>query len=82
MDVAFVSEFDQQRMVFRELVGEAESFGWREGEGVPMDETFCRLLLEGRLPNAIPDAKADGRVRFLQITGKADIGSYVGAPIR
>jgi signal transduction histidine kinase len=82
MEVAFVSEFDQQRMVFRKLVGEAESFGWREGEGVPLDDTFCRLLPEGRLPNAIPDAKVDERVRFLQITGKADVGSYVGAPIR
>jgi signal transduction histidine kinase len=82
MDVAFVSEFDQQRMVFRELVGEAESFGWEEGESVPLDDTFCRLLLKGRLPNAIPDAKADGRVRFLEITGKAGIGAYVGAPIR
>ena len=82
MEVAFVSEFDQQRMVFQKLVGEADSFGWEEGESVALDDTFCRLLLEGRLPNAIPDAKADGRVRFLQITGKADIGSYVGAPIR
>ena len=82
MEVAFVSEFTQQRMVFRELVGEAASFGWEEGESVPLDDTFCRLLLEGRLPNVIPDAEADGRVRFLQITGKAGIGSYVGAPIR
>jgi signal transduction histidine kinase len=82
MEVAFVSEFAHQRMVFRELVGEAGSFGWEEGESVALDDTFCRLLLEGRLPNAIPDAKADGRVRFLQITGKAGIGSYVGAPIR
>jgi signal transduction histidine kinase len=80
--VAFVSEFTQRRMVFRELVGEAASFGWEEGESVPLDDTFCRLLLEGRLPNVIPDAEADGRVRFLQITGKAGIGSYVGAPIR
>jgi signal transduction histidine kinase len=82
MEVAFVSEFDQQRMVFRELVGEAESFGWEEGQSVPLDDTFCRLLLEGRLPNVIPDAKADERVKFLRITGKADVGSYVGAPIR
>ena len=82
MDVAFVSEFTQRRMVFRELVGEAGSFGWEEGESVPVDDTFCRLLLEGHLPNVIPDAKADGRVRFLEITGKAGIGSYVGAPIR
>jgi signal transduction histidine kinase len=82
MDVAFVSEFARRRMVFRKLVGEAESFGWKEGESVPLDDTFCQLLLEGRLPNVIPDAKADGRVKFLQITGKADIGSYAGAPIR
>ncbi len=82
MDVAFVSEFAHQRLIFRKLVGEADSFGWEEGQSVALDDTFCRLLLEGRLPNAIPDAKADGRVRFLQITGKADIGSYVGAPIR
>jgi len=82
MDVAFVSEFDQQRMVFRDLVGEAESFGWEEGESVALDDTFCRLLLEGRVPNAIPDAEVDGRVRFLEITGKAGIGAYVGAPIR
>jgi signal transduction histidine kinase len=82
MEVAFVSEFTQQRMIFRKLVGEAESFGWQEDKSVPLDDTFCRLLLEGRLPNVIPDAKADGRVNFLNVTGKADIGSYVGAPIR
>src|SRR5215203_5449982 len=82
MDVAFVSEFAHQRLVFRRLVGEAGSFGWEEGQSVPLDDTFCRLLLEGRLPSAIPDAKADGRVRFLEITGKAGVGSYVGAPIR
>jgi len=82
MEVAFVSEFTQQRMVFRKLAGEAESFGWKEDESVPVDDTFCRLLLEGHIPNVIPDAKADGRVNFLNVTGKADIGSYVGAPVR
>ena len=82
MEVAFVSEFTQQRMVFRKLAGEAESFGWKEDESVPVDDTFCRLLLEGYIPNVIPDAKADGRVNFLNVTGKADIGSYVGAPVR
>src|SRR5215216_3001770 len=82
MEVAFVSEFAQQRMVFRKLAGEAESFGWEEGESVQVDDTFCRLLLEGHIPNVITDAKADGRVNFLNVTGKADIGSYVGAPVR
>ncbi len=82
MDVAFVSEFDRRRMVFRKLVGDGESFGWREGEGIPLDDTFCRLLTEGRLPNVIPDASADARVKHLDVTGEARIGSYVGLPIR
>jgi signal transduction histidine kinase len=82
MEVAFVSEFAEQSMVFRKLVGDAESFGWREGEGVPLGDTFCRLLVEGRLPSVIPDAKSDRRVRVLDVTGEARIGSYVGVPIR
>jgi putative nucleotidyltransferase with HDIG domain len=81
MEAAFVSEFAEQRMMFRKLVGEAESFGLREGESMPLEDTFCRLLMEGRLPNVIPDAKSDARVKFLDVTGEADIGSYAGVPI-
>ncbi len=82
MDVAFVSRFDRRRMVFRKLVGDGGSFGWREGGSVPLDDTFCRLLTEGRLPSVVPDAGADGRVSGLDVTGQAGIGSYVGVPIR
>ena len=82
MDVAFVSKFDRRRMVFRKLVGDGGSFGWREGGSIPLDETFCRLLTEGRLPSVVPDVAADGRVRGLDVTGEARIGSYVGVPIR
>jgi signal transduction histidine kinase len=82
MDVAFVSRFDRRRMVFRRLVGDGGSFGWREGGSIPLDDTYCRLLTEGRLPPVVPDAGADGRVRGLDVTGEARIGSYVGVPIR
>jgi hypothetical protein len=50
MDVAFVSEFTEDRMVFRKLVGDAESFGLREGECMPLDDTLCWLLLSKDLP--------------------------------
>ena len=82
MDVAFVSECANSRLIFRNLVGDAKSFGWREGEDIPLDDTYCRLLMEGRLPNVIADAKRDERVTFLDVTGEAAIGSYVGVPIR
>ena len=82
MDVAFVSEFSKERMVFRKLVGDAESFGWREGQSIPLEDTFCRLLLDGLLVNVIPDARNDERVNYLDVAGEANIGCYVGVPIR
>lgn len=82
MEIAFVSEFAEQRMIFRKLVGEAESFGWQEGESISLDDTFCQLLMEGRLPSVIPDANGNELVRPLNVTDQARIGSYVGVPIK
>ena len=82
MDVAFVSRFAGDRMEFRALDGAAESFGWREGEGVPLEGTYCTRVVGGKLPSVIPDAKGDERVADLGITRDSGIGSYVGLPIR
>jgi hypothetical protein len=82
MDVAFVSEFTEERMEFRALQGDAGSFGWREGGGVPLEGTFCKRVVDGRLPSVVPDARSDGRVSGLEVTREADIGSYVGLPLR
>ena len=82
MDVAFVSEFAGDRMEFRALEGDAASFGWQKGGGVPLDGTFCKRVVDGSLPNVVPDAKGDERVSDLEVTTEADIGSYVGLPLR
>ncbi len=82
MDVAFVSRFAEDRMEFRALEGDAESFGWREGGGVPLEGTFCKRVVDGSLPNVVPDARNDERVSGLEVTREAGIGSYVGLPLR
>jgi hypothetical protein len=50
MDVAFVSQFASDRLVFRAIEGDAESFGWREGQSFPLDESDAVL----REPRARP----------------------------
>ncbi len=82
MDVAFVSKFEEDRMEFRALEGDAGSFGWQEGGGVPLEGTFCKRVVDGRLPSVVPDAGSDGRVSGLEVTREAGIGSYVGLPLR
>lgn len=81
MEVAFISEFAEQRMIFRKLVGDAESFGCQEGASVPLGDTFCQLLIQGYLPSIILDATGDERVKTLNVTSEARIGSYIGVPI-
>src|SRR5215212_9452411 len=81
MDAAFISEFAGDRLVFRALEGEAESFGWREGEGFPLDESYCKRVLDGRLPNVVPDARSEDLTKDLWVTSEARIGSYVAVPV-
>jgi GAF domain-containing protein len=81
MDVALVTEFAGDRLVFRALEGEAESFGWREGGGIPLDESYCKRVLDGRIPNVIPDARSEDLTKDLWVTGEANIGSYVAVPV-
>src|SRR5918997_6011734 len=63
MDVALVSEFAEDRLVFRVLEGDAESFGWREGEGFPLDDSYCKRVLDGRIPHVVPDARNEDATR-------------------
>ena len=76
MDVAFVSKFDQDQLVFRALEGDAESFGWQEGESFPLDESYCKRVLDGRIPDVVTDAKGEDATKDLLVTSEADMGSY------
>ena len=76
MDVAFVSKFDADQLVFRKLEGDAESFGWQEGESFPLDESYCKRVLDGRIPDVVPDARREDATKDLRVTSEADMGCY------
>jgi GAF domain-containing protein len=76
MDVAFVSEFAGDELVFRALEGDADSFGWREGGSFPLDESYCKRVLDGRVPRVVPNARREEATRDLRVTTEADMGCY------
>src|SRR5687768_9486851 len=80
MDVAFISKFDEDQLVFQKLDGDAESFGWQEGESFPIDESYCKRVLDGRIPQVVPDAKGEDATKDLRVTSEAGIGSYCAVP--
>ena len=81
MDVAFVSKFSEDQLVFRALEGDAESFGWQEGESFPVDESYCKRVLDGRIPQVVPNAKREDATKDLRVTSEADMGCYCAVPL-
>ena len=79
-DVAILTEIRSGRETARRIAGEWP--GISEGQSLPLDETFCKRMLEGRIDSYIRDAQADERVSDLAMTRELGIGAYLGVPIR
>ena len=82
MDLALVGEFKDGEEVFRSVEGDGESFGVEQDGSLPLEHSYCQRMVDGRLPNVVKDASREKSVKDLAATHEADIGSYVGVPLR
>lgn len=46
MEIAFISEFVGDRLVFRRIEGDAQSFGFKEGGDIPLEGSYCKRVIE------------------------------------
>ncbi len=81
MEVALLGEIRDGQEVLAALAGDACSFGLTPGGSVPLEESYCQFLLQGRLRNIVRDARSDELVRDLGLTRAAHIGAYIGVPL-
>jgi EAL domain-containing protein (putative c-di-GMP-specific phosphodiesterase class I) len=82
MDVAWVSEFAGGEQRVRVVHGDVDAFGIDISVPAPYEQTYCARVIDGRLPNVIPDTASDPRTRELPITHEQGIGAYAGAPLK
>jgi EAL domain-containing protein (putative c-di-GMP-specific phosphodiesterase class I) len=81
MQVAFVGEIRERRLLFRWVSGDASSFGYRAGAGVPLSDTYWSMLISGILPTVLRDTSEYPLAKEIPATAQAHIGAYVGVPI-
>jgi len=81
MGVACATELVDGQQVFRTMRGDGQSFGVHEGLEIPLEQTYCGRVLTGRLPNLIPDVRADERAASVPVTAEADLGAFASVPI-
>jgi EAL domain-containing protein (putative c-di-GMP-specific phosphodiesterase class I) len=82
MDVVYVSQFIGDWQYFHGVAGDPSSFGVRPEPGLPLGVTYCAEMTAGLLPRLIPDTRTESRVSDLAVTSRADIGAYIGVPLR
>jgi GAF domain-containing protein len=82
-DAALVSEIADDRETILWRAGDAPSFAdLRPGAAMPLADTVCRRLLEGRIAGAVPDTRAEAALRDVPLVREGRVGAYLGVPLR
>jgi EAL domain-containing protein (putative c-di-GMP-specific phosphodiesterase class I) len=82
MDIAFVAEFRDGRRYFRSVdTGLAEPLV-TEGDSDAIADSYCGLVLAGRLPELIHDPKQLPAACALPVTEALPVGAHLSVPVR
>lgn len=82
MEIAYLSEFVDGRSVFRAVDAPGLEHMISVGHSRDLNEVYCQHILDGRLPELIPDTAAEPICTAMPITTETPIGSHVSVPIR
>ncbi|MEM6371918.1 MAG: EAL domain-containing protein [Pseudomonadota bacterium] len=81
MEVAYLSEFVGEDLVFRAVNAPGFEGMVHVGGSMPLDDVYCRHILAGRLPELIPDTSREPVCQGLELTHAVPIKSHVSVPI-
>jgi EAL domain-containing protein (putative c-di-GMP-specific phosphodiesterase class I) len=82
MKVAYVSEFVGDRSVFRHVDAPGAEALIKPGDSHSLDDVYCRKILDGRIPELMPDTAAVEEAACMPITAAVPIGSHMSVPIK
>jgi GAF domain-containing protein len=80
MDASYVTTIDAREQTFHAIVGDPDIVNRLSGVSVPIEQTFCQRMLDGEIPNVVPDTRAEPAIRDL--AAAQVFGSYIGVPVR
>lgn len=80
MDVVFVSEFVEGERVFRFVEGSENNPGIEVGDAGPLEESYCQRVVQGRMPEVVPDASAVAKALDLPPVN-IKVGGHMSTPV-
>lgn len=81
MDVAFVSRFRASDRVFEHVDADGQA-PIHVGQTLPLQEGYCLKVVQGELPEFIPDTSAVPAAMAIPATHAIPIGAHLSTPVR
>ena len=81
MDIAFISQFTNQKRLFKFVDANDDFTAIQVGDYDEIEETYCKKIVDGELTGIINDSALNPITKNLPVTQKLSIGSYLGVPI-
>jgi GAF domain-containing protein len=81
VDTVLISEIGVGRETVRWAVGDEAFPGLAPGASLPLEDTICRHLLEGRIAPLVPDLEQDPVLADLAVLRAAGVRAYLGVPL-
>lgn len=82
LEVAFISEFKLGRRIFRWVDAEAEFLPLSPGDSDPVEQSFCKRVVDGQLPELLISAQDHPEAVKLPVTAAMPVGAHLSVPIR
>jgi GAF domain-containing protein len=82
MDVVFIAQFVNGKRLVRHVAADPRDRKvFAEGHADPLEATYCKRVLDGRLPEALPDALQQPESAHLPVTRQKDIRAHIAVPV-
>ena len=80
VDIAYLTKFTEGVERIDVVEGDSAPFAFGETTRIPLEETYCRRMVEGTAPSLVPDTSREPRMQDLSVAEA--LGCYLGVPVK
>jgi GAF domain-containing protein len=80
MDASYITTVDARNQSIHAIVGHPDVAARYTGTVFPLEQTYCMRMLNGEIPNIVPDTRDEPAISDLDVT--REFHAYVGVPVK
>jgi GAF domain-containing protein len=80
MDASYLTTIDSRNQTIHAVITDDQDVKRYQGTVFPVEQTFCMRMLNGEIPNIVPETAAEPAISHLPAA--AQFHAYIGVPVK